>query len=287
MRKSRWPGSIVAVGVGVLTLGAYLGSGTWTSVFLTEPNQLACETVKTRAGTLTSCSMAEETTAWQRLATDYTYHALGHRDGADRVAQTAEGREDRTSPGNMAWRTAMTWIAQAAAQQPAQPMGGNGLQAQTSLAQAVRVAEQRTGERARRAETEPERGGYVYEIETVSKDRWAEVLVDPASGTVLRVSPGFVSSIANIFDSDIQRKDHAALARLDPSSMSLADAIDAAQQETGGGAVKAAVRGQHGATLFEVRVIKDWTMRKVLVNPVTAKVVVVPVPGQRVDDGSR
>ena len=175
----------------------------------------------------------------------------------------------------------MTWIAQAAAQQPVPLMGGNGPEVQTSLAQAVRVAERWTGERARRAEMERKRTGYVYEIETVSADRWAEVLVDPASGTVLRVdAPGLVSSITNVFDREIQRTDQAALARLEASSMSMADAIDAAQKETGGGAVKAAVRGQHGSTLFEVRVIKDWTMRKVLVNPTTAKVVTVP-PSER------
>jgi uncharacterized membrane protein YkoI len=281
MRRCRWPGSIIAAGVGVLVLGASLGSSRWTSAFQTEPDQLACERVNGRAGTFTKCSMVEETTPWQRLTTEYTYHALVPRDGEDRVARIGEGREDRTSPSDTGWRTAMTWIGQAAAHPRASLFGANGPEVQTSLAQAVRVAEQRTGERARRAEMERKRRGYVYEIETVSKDQWAEVLVDPATGSVLELdAPGFVSSITNVFDREIQRKDHAALARLEASSMSMADAIDVAQKETGGGAVKAAVRGQHGSTLFEVRVIKNWTMQKVLVNPTTAKVVTVP-PSER------
>ena len=158
-------------------------------------------------------------------------------------------------------------------------------QAQTSLAQAVRVAEQQTGGRARKVEMERERGSEVYEIETVSKDSSATVLIDSASGNVVRVeTPGFLSSIANIFDRDDQRKDHAAFAQLEASSMTLAGAIDAAEKETGGRAVKAALKRQYGSTLFEVRVVKDWIMQKVLVDPATAKVVTVPPRGKHQDD---
>jgi len=174
-------------------------------------------------------------------------------------------------------------IAQAPPQQPGQP--GGGLQAPTSLAQAVRVAEKQTGGRARKAEMERERGVDVYEIKTVSKDGSAKVLVDPASGNIIRVhTPWFGSSIANMFDRDDQRKDEAALARLEASSMTLAGAIDAAHKETGGRAIKAALKSQYGSTLFEVGVVKDWTTQKVLVDPATAKVVIVPPRGEHSDD---
>src|SRR5439155_17700849 len=154
-----------------------------------------------------------------------------------------------------------------------------------SLAQAVRVAEKQTGGRARKAEMERERGIDVYEIKTVSKDGSAKVLVDPASGNILRVvTPGFVSSITNVFDRDDQRKDQAAFAWLGTSSMTLASAIDAAQKETGGKAVKAALKSQYGSTLFEVSVVKDWTTQKVVVDPATAKVVTVRLEGKRKDD---
>ncbi len=167
-----------------------------------------------------------------------------------------------------------TSIAQAPPQQPP-----------TSLAQAVRVAEKQTGGRARKAEMERERGVDVYEIKTVSKDGSAKVLVDPASGNIIRVhTPWFGSSIANMFDRDDQRKDEAALARLEASSMTLAGAIDAAHKETGGRAIKAALKSQYGSTLFEVGVVKDWTTQKVLVDPATAKVVIVPPRGEHSDD---
>lgn len=41
MRRALWLPLIVAAGVGVLTLGACLGSGAWTSVFPVEPDELA------------------------------------------------------------------------------------------------------------------------------------------------------------------------------------------------------------------------------------------------------
>ena len=278
MRKFLCRLLIVAVGVGVLTLGAYLGSGAWTAVLLTEPDQLVCKTVKTQAGIFTNCSMVEETTLWQRLTTEYQYYALGRRDGAGQVAEAGDGRESRTSPNNTPWwRRAITLVAPAAAQQLAHP--------QTSLAQAVRVAEQQTGGRARKAEMERERGIDVYEIQTVSKDRSTKALVDPASGKVLRVdTPGFVSSIASLFYRDDQRKDQSAFARLEASSMMLAGAIDAAEKETAGRAVKAALKSQYGSMLFEVSVVKDWTTHKVLVDPATAKVVPAPAHGKRKDD---
>ena len=98
------------------------------------------------------------------------------------------------------------------------------------------------------------------------------------------VTPGFVSSVANVFDRDDQRKDQAAFAQLEGSPMTLASAIDAAQKETGGRAVKGALKSQYGSTLFEVSVVKDWTMQKILVDPATAKVVTRPPQGKRKDD---
>ncbi|PYM51852.1 MAG: hypothetical protein DME14_02215 [Candidatus Rokuibacteriota bacterium] len=77
MRRIPWRPLIVAVGVAVLMLGALLGSGTWATVFLTEPGELACKTVSTPAGKVTNCSTVEETTLWQRLTTKYTYYTPG------------------------------------------------------------------------------------------------------------------------------------------------------------------------------------------------------------------
>jgi len=144
--------------------------------------------------------------------------------------------------------------------QTARPGGGSGLSPQTSLAQAVRAAEQQTGGRARKAEMERNPGTYVYEIKTVSKEKSVKVFVDPASGSVVRtVTPGVISSLSHVFDRKDQLKEQAALARLEASPMSLVSAIESAERESGGRAVEAALASLYGSTLFEVKVVKDLT----------------------------
>ena len=169
--------------------------------------------------------------------------------------------------------------------QTARPGGGSGLPPQTSLAQAVRVAEQQTGGRARKAEMERNNGTDVYEIKTVSKEKSAKVFVDPVSGNVLRVaSPGVIYSLSHVFDRKDHVKEQAVLARLEASPMNLVAAIELAEQETGGRAVEAALASLYGATLFEVKVVKDLTTQRFVIDPATRKVVAAPQRGKHKDD---
>jgi uncharacterized membrane protein YkoI len=62
------------------------------------------------------------------------------------------------------------------------------LGAKTSIAQAIASAEQQTGGRAMKIDMEHEKGVYLYEVKTVSKDKVADVLIDPASGQVVRTN---------------------------------------------------------------------------------------------------
>ena len=148
---------------------------------------------------------------------------------------------------------------------------GQHPQTPSSLAQAIRIAERETGERARKVEMERERGVEVYEIDTVLRDRSSTVPVDLAS------------SIGTIFDSEDQREDQALFDRLAAISMTLADAVEVAEKETGGRAVEASVGSQYGSTQFQVRVVKDFVTQRVVVDPSTGKVVTVPRRG----DGDR
>jgi uncharacterized membrane protein YkoI len=153
-------------------------------------------------------------------------------------------------------------------------------QAKTSLAQVVRAAEERSGGRARKVEMESDKGVEVYEIKTVSKDKSTKVMIDPVTGNIVRVDgPGFLSSV---FDGDDQKEDRADLARLEASPLTLASAIEIAEKEGGGRAIEAAMMSQYGSTLFEVRVVKDWTLHKVWVDPSTSKV--IPIPQEHDDD---
>jgi uncharacterized membrane protein YkoI len=152
-------------------------------------------------------------------------------------------------------------------------------QAPTSLAQAVRIAEQRTSGHARKVEIENERGIDVYEIKTVAKDKGACVYVEIATGRVVRVEgSGFLE---NVFDREDRWEEQAALARLEASSMNLAAAIEAAEKETGARAVEAWMYDQYGSMAFEVGVVKDWVKQQVLIDPATARV--IPRPAE-VDD---
>jgi uncharacterized membrane protein YkoI len=155
-------------------------------------------------------------------------------------------------------------------------------QVPSSLAQAIRTAERQTGERATEIELERDRGIEVYEIKTVSRDKSSLVLIDPASGNVVDVgTSGFLSSIGNIFEREDEQEDQADFARLEAVSMMLADAVETAEKETGGRAVEASVGSQYGATLFHVRVVKDFIAQRVMVDPSTGKVITVPRRGDR------
>lgn len=173
----------------------------------------------------------------------------------------------------------------ALAQTAPQQNGAAVQQSSSSLVQAIRVAEQETGGRARKAEMERERGVDAYEIKTVGKDKSVKVLVEPASGKVMRVEgPGFFDAITNLFDGDDRREDQAALAQLEASPMTLGAAIAAAERETGGRAVKASLKSRYGQTLFEVGVVKDLVPHKVMVDPANGKVAVVQRKGKDKDD---
>jgi len=188
------------------------------------------------------------------------------------VVSSGESGIARETP---AVRDAKMLLAQAGPDPPAAASPSTVPGPRTSLSQAVGVAEQRTGGRAMRAEMDRERGGYLYEIRTVSKDKSAKVLIDPASGNVVWES-GFIGRVAAAFDWDDRRKEQALLAGLEASPMTLAGAIAAAEKETGGRAVKAGSADQYGSILFAVQLIKDAAMVRVHVDSASGKVILLP-----------
>ncbi len=143
------------------------------------------------------------------------------------------------------------------------------LGAKTSAAQAIAAAEKQTGGRAMKIDIEKEKGAYLYGIKTVSKDKVAEVFVDPASGQVVRT--GDEGLIAKIFD----REDQNEFTKLTASPTTLTTAIATAEQHTGGKAIEASFDNEEGAMLFEVEVVKDNAMHKVMIDSANGKVLKV------------
>lgn len=149
------------------------------------------------------------------------------------------------------------------------------LNAKTSISQAVAAAEKQTGGRAMKVDVEHEKGIYLYEIKTVSKDKVSEVFVDPASGKITRTDDE--GMIAKVFDSE----DQAEFAMLAASPVTLAAAIVTAEQETAGKAVEAAFENEDGTMLFEIEVAKDKAVHNVMIDAASGKVVKVSAAEER------
>ena len=168
-----------------------------------------------------------------------------------------------------------TAIAQVAPQ-ASQKSGKGVTRPSTSLAQAVRSAEQKTSGRAGKIELEREDGVYVYEVKTFSKEGSVEVSVNFETGKIDRVEGrGFLARIGDVFDSEDKQEDEALLKALESASVTLSKAIDAAESSTGGRAVKAKMKDRYGIMYYDVALIVDGTKKRVQVDAATAKVVAV------------
>ncbi|MBY0508857.1 MAG: PepSY domain-containing protein [Rhodospirillaceae bacterium] len=143
------------------------------------------------------------------------------------------------------------------------------LGAKTSIVQAIAAAEQQTGGRAMKIEVEKEKGTYLYEVKTISKDRISEVFVDPVSGQVVRSEDEGL--ISKVFD----RADRDEFIRLGASSTTLAAAIATAEQHIGGKAIEASFDNEGGTMRFEVEVAKDNAVHKVMIASADGKVLKV------------
>ncbi len=71
---------------------------------------------------------------------------------------------------------------------------------------------------------------------------------------------------------------------MEASSVTLSQAIDAAEADTGGKAVKAKLKDRYGSVFFEVALMVDGSKQRVEVDTATAKVVAVSKPKDRDGD---
>lgn len=155
----------------------------------------------------------------------------------------------------------------------------------TTLAQAVRSAEQRTKGRAAKVKLEREDGVYLYEVKTVSKEGPVEVEIDFATGKVGRVKGrGIMDRIEGVFDKEDAREDAALLKALEASPVTLVRAIEAAESNTGGRAIKAKLKDRYGVSYFEVALLVEGSKRRVEVDSASARVIAVKARKRDDDD---
>lgn len=141
--------------------------------------------------------------------------------------------------------------------------------AKTSVAQAIAAAEQKTGGRAMRIDVEKDKEAYLYKVRTVSKEKVAEVFVDPVSGQIVRTDDEGL--IAKVFD----QEDQDEFAKLAGSSTTLVTAVATAEQHAGGKAIEASFDHEDATMTFEVEVARDNAVQKVMIDSATGHVLKV------------
>ena len=157
------------------------------------------------------------------------------------------------------------------------------LGAKTSVVQAIKTAEQKTGGRAFEIGLGKEKDAYLYEIRTVSEDKVKEVSIDPVSGDVVKADDEGL--IAKILDWEEQ----GALDTLAASLTSLSDAIVVAEENVGGKAVEADFSedfddDEESVPTFEIKVLKDNTVHKVFIDSTTGTVLAIVTSGNDEND---
>ncbi len=85
--------------------------------------------------------------------------------------------------------------------------------------------------------------------------------------------------------SDSKEKDTKELQFFSQAKISLAEAINAAEQKTGGKAMEAEIDDESGAIQFEIEVVKDGKIHKVIVDGKTGNVLKVSLDDDS-DEGS-
>ena len=147
------------------------------------------------------------------------------------------------------------------------------LSAKMTASQAIAAAEQNTGGRAIEFGLESENGRVLYNVKTVTKDKVLNVYVDPDSGQIVR------SEEEGLIDRIVDREDKAQLARLMKSPTTLAAAIAAAEQHTGGKVIEAAYDDEDGGSIFGLEVVKNNARHNVKIDGATGSVLNV-APGE-------
>ena len=141
--------------------------------------------------------------------------------------------------------------------------------AKVTAEQAIAAAEQKTDGHALKVGLEDENGRVLYDVKTVIQDKVFDVYVDPNSGQIVR------SEEEGLIDRMLDREDKAQLAQLMKSPTTLATAIAAAEQQTGGKVIEAAYDDENGRGIFEAEVLKDNARQEVKVEGATGKVMSV------------
>ena len=109
-------------------------------------------------------------------------------------------------------------------------------------------------------------GKAVYKVKTYQNNNAWEGMVDAQTGQVIgagKSTPEF----------KLDDEDKAELAGLRLATITLTQAVDAAETRDGGKAIAAGIEQVKGKVVFEVSIVKDGSVRKVVIDPQTGKII--------------
>ena len=108
-------------------------------------------------------------------------------------------------------------------------------------------------------------GKPAYKVKTYQNSSVWEGIVDAASGQVTGVGK-------TTPESELDQEDKAELAGLKQATTTLAQAVDTAEKQVVGKAISAGLEETNGKIVFEVMVLKNGSVRKIVIDPKTGQI---------------
>jgi uncharacterized membrane protein YkoI len=136
--------------------------------------------------------------------------------------------------------------------------------AKVPLSDAIGLAERASGGKVAKIEIDREEGASAYEVKALGTEGKVRLLLDAATGKVLRNER-----------KDASGKDRATLSSLASAKTTLGQAVESAEQKAAGKAIAAGFEDQsgHGGAVFEVDVARGDAVQRVWVDAASGKVV--------------
>jgi uncharacterized membrane protein YkoI len=136
--------------------------------------------------------------------------------------------------------------------------------AKVPLAEAVALAERASGGKVAKIEIDREEGAVAYEVNTLGSEGKVRLLLDAATGKVLRNDR-----------KDASGKERTTATRLASAKTTLGQAVQAAERQGAGKAIAAGFEDEsgHGGAVFEVDVARGDAVQRVWVDAASGKVV--------------
>jgi len=136
--------------------------------------------------------------------------------------------------------------------------------AKVPLSEAIALAERASGGKVAKIEIDREEGAVAYEVKTLGSEGKVRLLLDAATGKVLRNER-----------KDASGKERKTAMRLASAKTTLGQAVQAAEQKGAGKAIVANFEEEsgHGGAVFEVDVARGDAVQRVWVDAASGKVV--------------